>query len=584
MAKRVGFAAGLLLIAALALALRLPNLEQRPMHCDEAVHAVKFNELWTTGVYRYDPHEYHGPTLYYATLPVVWLSGTEDFNATTEATYRLVPVVFSLLLILLLRLLRDDLGYGATLVAGLLTAVSPAFVFYGRYYIQETLLVCFTFAAMIGGWRYVRRPQVGWAILAGLAVGFMHATKETCIIAWGCMGVAGLITWRWERRWRRRVDLPSRTRGGATLVDAPASAVDGPATAVEAPVEAIVCRVKVWHLLAAVMAAAVVSVGLYSAGGQYFAGVADSWRTYGNYFERAGGAGLHDHPWWYYLRMLAYTKYVPGPWWSEALILGLALIGVVVAFVGRRGASDRGVPLVRFVAIYALLMTVVYSALPYKTPWCMLGFLHGMILLAGVGAVGLLRAVRWRGPRFVVAALLAVGVIHLARQAEAGAQRFAADPRNPYVYAHPTNDVLRLDRRVHELADLHPDGKAMLIKVTSPDYWPLPWYFRDLDRVWWDAPVRLASDAEEPAQTGEADDREGAVAPTELRPAVVIALPEQAVSEAAAGYVSSFYGLRPDVAILVYIEPELWERFLDVQRAKTATANPAAANPVTADD
>ena len=39
-------------------------------------------------------------------------------------------------------------------------------------------------------------------------------------------------------------------------------------------------------------------------------------------------------------------------------------------------------------------MLVVYSAIPYKTPWCLLGFLHGMILLAGVGAVVLVRSAR----------------------------------------------------------------------------------------------------------------------------------------------------------------------------------------------
>ncbi|MCL5099127.1 MAG: TIGR03663 family protein, partial [Candidatus Omnitrophica bacterium] len=52
----------LLLIAAGALALRLPQLSRRPMHTDESVQAIKFRGLLENGVYRYDPNEYHGPT------------------------------------------------------------------------------------------------------------------------------------------------------------------------------------------------------------------------------------------------------------------------------------------------------------------------------------------------------------------------------------------------------------------------------------------------------------------------------------------------------------------------------------------
>ncbi|MHC4528105.1 MAG: flippase activity-associated protein Agl23, partial [Planctomycetota bacterium] len=44
-----------------AVGLRLPRLDQRPMHGDEAVHAEKFRLLLEEGTYRYDRHEYHGP-------------------------------------------------------------------------------------------------------------------------------------------------------------------------------------------------------------------------------------------------------------------------------------------------------------------------------------------------------------------------------------------------------------------------------------------------------------------------------------------------------------------------------------------
>ncbi len=78
----------LILAATLAaLALRLPRLDQRPMHTDEAVHAVKFGSLLEKGHYRYDPHEYHGPTLNYLTLIPAWLSSARKLPDISESTY-----------------------------------------------------------------------------------------------------------------------------------------------------------------------------------------------------------------------------------------------------------------------------------------------------------------------------------------------------------------------------------------------------------------------------------------------------------------------------------------------------------------
>ena len=74
------FPPALLLIIAVALAFRLPGLDQRPMHNDEGVNAIKFRALWEKNNYRYDPREYHGPTLPYATFPSAWLTPTADFS------------------------------------------------------------------------------------------------------------------------------------------------------------------------------------------------------------------------------------------------------------------------------------------------------------------------------------------------------------------------------------------------------------------------------------------------------------------------------------------------------------------------
>ena len=123
------------------------------------------------GDYLYDPHEYHGPTLIYATLRRCMAGGAATLADTTAVTYRVVPVVFGVGMLLLLWLLRDALGRAGSGGAAILVGCSPACVFYSRYYIHETLLAFFTLAAIACGWRYLRsgrlagawRPEPRWA-------------------------------------------------------------------------------------------------------------------------------------------------------------------------------------------------------------------------------------------------------------------------------------------------------------------------------------------------------------------------------------------------------------------------------------
>jgi predicted membrane-bound mannosyltransferase len=58
-------ALALLLTFAGALALRCARLDVRPFHNDEAINSAKLTTLWEKGEYVYDPHEFHGPTLYF---------------------------------------------------------------------------------------------------------------------------------------------------------------------------------------------------------------------------------------------------------------------------------------------------------------------------------------------------------------------------------------------------------------------------------------------------------------------------------------------------------------------------------------
>ncbi len=507
--------AAVITIAALALATRLVALDARPMHGDEANQAHKTGVLIEDGVYTYDPHEHHGPSLYYLAQLSAAVRGETTFAETREATYRIVPVIFSIVAILLLLLVRDGLGNGAVMWAAAFAAVSPATVFYSRYFIQETLLVCFTFALIAFGWRYTRSGHWAWAIAAGVAAGLMHATKETCLIAFAAMIAAGIMTTAMGR-WRQSGD----------------NASEPPKWQVAVPV--------------ALLVAIAVSATLFSSFFTHPRGIVDSVLTYTSYLGRAaasdtqsGGAEWHKHPWYYYVSLLAYTKKPFGPVWSEGLILGFAGVGVLFAIVPRKVS-----PLVRFLSFFTVLTIAAYSVIPYKTPWNALSLLHGCIVLAGFGAAELIRTARYLPIRIAVGASVLVGVWHLGVQANRANTDFNADPRNPYVYAHTSTSAVRLAERVQELAAVHPDGTQLLVRVILPggDYWPLPFYLRGNPNTgYWGQP------------------------PEELDAPIVITSPvfQGVVSERLRDeYELSYFSLRPGVILIMYVEKGLWTEFM----------------------
>ena len=45
---------------------------------------------------------------------------------------------------------------------------------------------------------------------------------------------------------------------------------------------------------------------------------------------RAGGNEIHIHPWYYYLLLLLFFKNGPLPFWTEALILFFAFVGILL--------------------------------------------------------------------------------------------------------------------------------------------------------------------------------------------------------------------------------------------------------------
>jgi uncharacterized protein (TIGR03663 family) len=421
-------------------------------------------------------------------------------------------VLFGLGLICLLPLITDGLGPPGAIWAAVFTATSPAFVFYSRYFIHEMLLVFFTFLALAAGWRYWRTRKLGWILLAGAAVGLMDATKETFIINLAAATIAVVLNQTWNRY------------------------IDATGPPLKAP------RLELWHLAAGLGVWALVAVILFSSFFSNPGGPLDSLRTYQAWTGRAAGDSPHIHPWQFYFHRLLWFHPAKGLFWTEALILVMAVVGCVAGF-SRRRLAGANASLVRFLALYSFILSAFYSLLPYKTPWCLLGFWHGIILLAGVGVAVVITPMRSLVQKSCLGLIFLAGSAHLAAQAWAASATYASDPRNPYVYAQTSPDILKLVSKIEQLAAVTPEGSRMLIKVIAleQDYWPLPWYFRRFHQVgWWD---QLPQDPFAPVM-------------------VVAAQIHAGLDEKGTHLMVGYFQLRPQVFFELYVEKNLWTAWL----------------------
>lgn len=420
----------LALLAVLALGLRTWDLDRRPMHADEANQAVKTGELLEHGRYTFDPADHHGPTLYYAVLPLAWLRGETTLAELTETTVRLVPVLAGSVAVFLLFLLAHPLGYWPALTAAALLAVSPPAVYFSRYFVQETLLVTFTLGALVCGQRWWRSGGIPWAAGTGLCLGLMQATKSSApLLALAVLG--GLLLAR-----------PGRPRSTTIPRDSTAAA----------------------------LAALLVATLFYSSFGSHPRGLLDALLTYPATWSRFDAGTGHEKSWGYYLQLFGWQK--NGGLVSHQLVFSvLALAGLVVAFTGRRPA------LLRWAAGSSVLLFSLFSLTAYKTPWHTVHLVPGMALLAA-GALAVLP--QRTTARFLAAGLAFAAFLSQAQQVRLFSFLRPADERNPYAYVHTSPDVRKVRPMVKAAQAAYP---GLPVRIISEEAWPLPWYLRGLPGI-----------------------------------------------------------------------------------------------------
>lgn len=445
------------IILAVGAFLRLIYLTLVPLHHDEGVNGNFLVSLVRNGTYTYDPNNYHGPTLYYFSAISGWVTrffGGKEFSdayGLTTFNVRFVTAAFGVATIGLALLLRKRLGAIGALSAAALIAISPGAVYLSRYFIHESLFVFFMFGVVVAAVKYYDTGAGVYAILGAISSALMTATKETWIINGPVLLIALMTTcvyfWLRGRISARNGSLQRHSDEG------PLDRFGGPISVVTVALVAFTVFV-------------VVNVLFYSSFFKnYPKGVSDALQTLALWRKRTHE---HAHPWYQYIYWLLR---------KESIVL---IVGGAGAMIALWRANNR---LALFVAQWAFGLLAAYSLVGYKTPWIALNFIVPLALTSGYTLDVVFRKLRdFNQPLMLLAPAVLIVAISGFQMYQLNFVYYD-DDRHVYVYAHTRREMLAMLDQIDRVATKMNTGRDTGIAIVSPEYWPLPWYFRDHKRV-----------------------------------------------------------------------------------------------------
>ncbi|MEO6969371.1 MAG: flippase activity-associated protein Agl23 [Chthoniobacterales bacterium] len=320
-------------IIALGAFFRFLLLSMKPPHFDEGINGWFVDQMMRTGFYRYDPTNYHGPLHFYILFLAQSLFGRHIW------ALRLPVVLASLGSIFVTLKFEPLVGKNVSRVAALAMAISPAFIFYGRYSIHEVWLLLFSMLfvlGLLGLWRFGTRGYL-WCV--GIGTAGMILTKETYIIHIGCALIAAGVLW--VSHYLTPLPDLKRARQQWDVVDF-----------------AIVIGTGIFFI-----------VFYYSGTFLNWPGVKGLYLTFATWYQTGSNGNGHEKPWPYWLELTLRYEW--------PVFIGLVLCLACQFFKNF---------VVRYLAIYGVGLFAAYSIIHYKTPWIIISVVWPFLFVFAVGA------------------------------------------------------------------------------------------------------------------------------------------------------------------------------------------------------
>jgi uncharacterized protein (TIGR03663 family) len=417
------------LLVAAALAVRLIALGDRPFHHDESQDAYFSWIFYTRGEYAYNPL-LHGPLRFYLTAAAYGLFGDSDTTA------RLAPALMGTLMVPLPYLLRAQIGRAGALLAAVLLAFGPTYLYFSRFAREDIYIACITLALLVVTFRFLARPRGHQPALIGILLALSFATKESTFITVFVAGTFFLIALAVQVRRSGWAEAPL-----VRAVAAPGWTAWGWALASFVAVFTILFTTFLTH-----------PHGLW-----------DGIYTGLKYWLDQHGKGRGGESWFFYIVILL------GEEWPAVL---LGAVGAVVAF--------RRPTLLRLFLVWAFLLSLaVYSWAGEKFAWLVLHPLLPLLLLAGVGLQAIWDARRRLAGRLGLA-LTVAGLAYAGLASYWVNAVHRADPRELLVSTQSAEDVKRVADQVVARDAASPRRLQVTVDAAEGASFPYAWYFRHL--------------------------------------------------------------------------------------------------------
>ncbi len=179
-----------LLVALVAAAMRLWELDGRVMHYDEAIH-LHFSWNLARGVEYVHSPWMHGPFQIELVAVVLKYLGDTDFLA------RLPYALFGVALTVLPYFMRRLIGDKGAVCAAVILAFSPSLLYFSRFGRNDILMAVWAVLLLIMLWQYGINNRKRYLLGAAVVTALMLATKETAYFVILFMGLAAMaLGWR----------------------------------------------------------------------------------------------------------------------------------------------------------------------------------------------------------------------------------------------------------------------------------------------------------------------------------------------------------------------------------------------------
>ncbi len=423
-------------IMGLAVFLRFFLLGIKPPHFDEGINGWFVDQVMHNGFYRYDPTNYHGPLHFYVLLL------SESLFGRNLWALRLPVVLVSIACVWLALKFEPLVGRTVSRIAALAIAVSPGFVFYGRYAIHEVWLQFFSTMFILGLLGLWKLGSVNYLWYAGIGTAGMILTKETYAIHLACavLAIPVLIV----SCALSRVPDAKPAKQTWTYID----------------------------LAMVLVVGAVAVVFLYSGTFFNWNGVKGLYQAFKAWTETGAAGHGHEKPWDYWFKLM-------GPSWEarRADFFGYELpmlAGLILCLFCQKFKNLT----LRYLAIYGVGTFIAYSYVKYKTPWCIISFGWPFLFIFGA-AVLLVR------PKRLLIAYRTIGVLLCISLGSSIWLNYfrCSSPDEPYAYVQTYNDMFKLTRPLLMLAKRNPAYYHLIGHLIRSSVYPLPWVLGDFDRV-----------------------------------------------------------------------------------------------------